>query len=405
MKKIYIINQFANTPDHPGHTRQYETAVRLVNKGWTVRVFCSDFNLNLRKYTSNSFLKLFSHRHLSPGLTWVSLFTTPYKSNNHWRILNQIFFAFHLSLHLFILFLITPRHKHPRIIIGSSPQLPACFFVCLISKLFKIPFVFEVRDLWPQALIDLGSYSEVHPIIKTLSSMESYLYRNSSSTVVLSHGLIDYVKARGCNSVHWLPNGPDLSTFYPTPIPSKRQGLQLIYAGSHGLANSLTTLIKSARLVYQVNPAIQFLLLGDGPEKASLISLAADLPNVKFLDPVPKSAMPLYYQHSDAVLVILSDTPLFRYGVSPNKLYDAYASGRPVITSVTGSINDEVLHNNVGLVAPSGKAQELAKAILNFSYLSITERQAMGDRAVQLATSTYNRDLVVDRLHKLLLET
>ena len=116
----------------------------------------------------------------------------------------------------------------------------------------------------------------------------------------------------------------------------------MIYAGAHGAANDLENVVSAARWLEQQHQPVRIRFVGDGPEKKSLIRLAQDLKSVAFEEPVPKSQMPDLMAEADAILLSLKDVPLFRYGVSPNKLYDAYALGRPVISTVAGSINAEV---------------------------------------------------------------
>ena len=177
-----------------------------------------------------------------------------------------------------------------------------------------------------------------------------------------------------------------------------------VCTGAHGDANALENVIAAARLLERQNSPVRFQFVGDGPEKQALIQLAADLQSVVFNNPVPKAEIPSHMAQADAILLSLRDVPLFRYGVSPNKLYDAYAIGRPVITTVAGSINAEVETNRLGVTAEPGDPQALADAILCLAQTPRRDREAMAARATQLAYSTYSRQRINAEYNRLMHE-
>ena len=394
MPRLWLINQFANTPELPGHTRQFEVAAGLVNYGWQVEVFASDFNLTQRRYRRLRFPYLWFSE--SPaGILWTWLWVSPYRHNNWRRQLNMLTFCLHLTLRLGpAAALGRLAGQAPDVILASSPQLPAAFTCLWIARLMGIPFVLEVRDLWPQVLIDQGGKSSNSPMVRMLAWMERQLYGHASIVVVLAKGAEPFVRDRGAQQTAWLPNGPDLELFAPRPLPPARSDFTVLYAGAHGDANALDNVLVAARLLQQQGSAIRFRLVGDGPDKQDLIKQAADLHTVTFEDPVPKAEIPALMAESDAILLSLRDVPLFRYGVSPNKLYDAYALGRPVITTVAGAINQEVEEYGLGVTASPGDPQALAEAIERLSQTSRQERLAMANRARHLAQTIYSRQRI-----------
>ena len=394
MPSLWLINQFANTPALPGHTRQFEVAAGLVGDGWQVDVFASDFNLTQREYRRLSFPRLWSTERLA-GIRWNWLWVSPYSHNNWKRQLNMLSFCLHIALRLgpaAALGRIVGRP--PDVILASSPQLPAAFTCFWIARLTGIPFVLEVRDLWPQVLIDQGGKSPASPMVRLLAWMEHHLYRHASVVVVLAKGAEPFVRGRGAMQTAWLPNGPDLDLFAPQPLPSAQAVFTVLYAGAHGDANALENVIVAARLLEQDQVPVRIRFVGDGPEKQSLIRLAQDLKSVTFEAPVPKAQIPNLMAEADAILLSLKDVPLFRYGVSPNKLYDAYALGRPVITTVAGAINAEVDEYRLGETAPPGDPKALAAAIKRLMETPKSERQAMANRAIDLANSIYSRQRI-----------
>ena len=152
MPRLWLINQFANTPSLPGHTRQYEVAASLIDCGWQVEVFASDFNLTQRRYRRLQFPFLWA-RERPAGINWNWLWVSPYRCNNWKRQLNMLSFCLHLWLRLLPLALWGRlTGKAPDVILASSPQLPAAFICYWMAHLSGIPLVLEVRDLWPQVL-------------------------------------------------------------------------------------------------------------------------------------------------------------------------------------------------------------------------------------------------------------
>ena len=404
MPRLWLINQFANTPELPGHTRQFEVAAGLVSKGWQVEMFASDFNLTQRQYRRLRFPRLWSTERPA-GIRWTWLWVSPYRHNNWKRQLNMLSFCLHLLLRLgpaAALGRLTGRA--PDVMLVSSPQLPAAFTCLWIARLMGIPFVLEVRDLWPLVLIDQGGKSANSAMVRLLAWMERQLYRHASTVVVLAKGAEPFVRDRGARQTAWLPNGPDLDLFTPRPLPPTRSVFTVLYAGAHGDANALENVIAAARWLEQQHTTLRIRFVGDGPEKQALMHLAADLQSVSFEAPVPKAQIPDLMAEADAILLSLRDVPLFRYGVSPNKLYDAYAIGRPVITTVAGSINSEVETHRLGVTAEPGDPNALADAILRLAQTPRAEREAMAARATELAHSTYSRQRINAEYNRLLRE-
>ena len=394
MPRLWLINQFANTPDLPGHTRQFEVAAGLVSEGWHVEVFASDFNLTQRQYRRLRFPRLWSSERPA-GIRWHWLWVSSYSHNNWKRQLNMLSFCLHLALRLGPVALLGRLvGRAPDVMLASSPQLPAAFTCFWIARLTGIPFVLEVRDLWPQVLIDQGGRSPHSSLVRLLAWMERQVYRHASTVVVLAQGAEPFVRERGAWQTAWLPNGPDLALFTPRPLLADRPVFTVLYAGAHGDANALENVIAAARLLEQRRVPVRIRFVGDGPEKQSLIYLAEDLKSVSFEAPVPKAQIPDLMAEADAILLSLKDVPLFGYGVSPNKLYDAYALGRPVVTTVAGAINAEVEDYRLGETAPPGDPKGLAAAIKRLMETPRSERQAMANRAIELAHSIYSRQRI-----------
>ena len=409
MYKIWIINQYSNSPDMPGHTRQYEIAKYLVNKKNDVRIYSSDFNLSLRKFLKLGFFN-FSKSEYINKVKFIWLKVIPYSKNNFLRYVNIISFALYVSLRLFFDLLKGYLKKNrPDILLASSPQLPAAFLSLLIAKIFKIKFILEIRDLWPQVLIEFNNYKETHFIIRILRSMEEFLYKNSDKCIVLSEGSVDYLRKKGGKNIFWLPNGPDLTCFKKVSLPIEKNGFDekrtfnIYYTGAHGKLNDLGNVLKAAKLLNDF--PINFYFVGDGVEKTKLMNMSKGQRNIYFLNSVPKIKIPKILSKSDAILISLGKVKLFKYGVSPNKLYDAYAIGRPVISTVSGKVNDEISKFKLGVTAPPDDPISLANSIKKLFFTSREERISMANNARKLAETIYSRKIISEKFDYLFRET
>ena len=383
--KVLYYHQYFSTPAGTAGTRSYALARSLVEAGHQVQMVCLQ---DSRTHTGLSGPFYAGCRSgLVSGIEIIE-FDLPY--SNHAGLLERALVFLRFSWQSLRLAL----RSDADLLFATTTPLTASIPGIAVRWLRGTPFVFEVRDLWPQVLIDQGGKSTKSLIVRILAWMERELYCHASIVVVLAKGAEPFVRERGARQTAWLPNGPDLALFTPRPLLADRPVFTVLYAGAHGDANALDNVLAAARLLQQQGSVIRFRLVGDGPEKQDLIQQAIDLQTVTFEDPVPKAEIPALMAESDAILLSLRDVPLFRYGVSPNKLYDAYALGRPVITTVAGVINQEVEEYGLGVTASPGDPQALAEAIERLSQTSPQERLAMANRARHLAQTIYSRQRI-----------
>ena len=145
------------------------------------------------------------------------------------------------------------------------------------------------------------------------------------------------------------------------------------------------------------NLPIKIILVGDGPQKDHLKILASRLENIDFKDPIPKKDVPELLYNADAILISLADIELFEYGVSPNKLFDAYAVGRPVITTIKGIVNNEVEEFNLGVTSPPGDPMQLSKAIKTLFKKERSERINMSINCRKMVDNFYSKELILTK--------
>jgi glycosyltransferase involved in cell wall biosynthesis len=397
---IWIVHHNALPPTQAGGTRHYALAKELLRRGHKVTIWASSFNhwTKEERLASRETHKL----EVIDGVPFEWIRTPHYRGNSPARVWNMLAFSYRLwqlgrGLGL----------AKPDVILGSSPPPFAALAAERLTRHFRVPFVLEIRDLWPQTLIDLGSIPPSHPFIVLLDKIERHLYRKASAIVTLLPGAARYMAAKGADPsrVVWIPNGIDLE-LVPTPSPPQpKEPFTVMYAGAHGLANGLELALEAAHLLEKQGwgKRVRFRFVGNGPEKPNLIRRARELElgNVSFEDPVPKGEVYRLLSQADAFLLILKDSPLFRWGVSPNKLFDFLASARPVLFCV-GSPFNPVADANAGMSVPPGDARALTEAVKHLALLSPEERWAMGLRGREYVEQHHAFSRLADKLEGVL---
>lgn len=261
------------------------------------------------------------------------------------------------------------------VVVGTSPQFFTACASWMVGGLKRVPWVFELRDIWPESIKAVGAMQD-SLAIRVLERIESFLYRHASRIVALTHAFKDTLIRRGIDGskIDVITNGVDLSNFSPMPKDadlSTELGLNGCfvagYIGTHGLAHGLETLLDAAQSLQQMPGAenIRILFLGDGAKKAELVESAKTrgLRNVVFVASVPKDQVPRYWSLLDVSIIHLRKTELFT-SVIPSKLFECMGMGIPVLHGVAGESAAIVQTEHVGEVFDSDNAQQLVDALL-----------------------------------------
>jgi glycosyltransferase involved in cell wall biosynthesis len=282
------------------------------------------------------------------------------------------------------------RGPRPDVIYATSPPLTMALPALVAAARWRAPLVFEVRDLWPEAPIQMGALSNRHAR-RLARAIERFVYARSRRVIALSPGIRDGIEAAGVprERIELVPNAADLDLFEPRPWP--REGpFTVSYFGTMGEANDLSAALGAARLL----PDVRFVLMGDGKRRAELARGAPD--NVEI--PGPAASKPEVAElagRSGACLTLFKDVPVLATN-SPNKLFDTFAAGRPAIVNMDGWMRRLVEDNGAGLYAPAGDAEALADAIGRLrDDPALAER--MGANARALAERDFDRDKLAAR--------
>lgn len=283
------------------------------------------------------------------------------------RILN--FFSFFFSS-LVLGSLLTGR---PDVVIGTSPQFFCAAAAYLLSIVKRAPFVFEVRDIWPQSAVELGALKNPL-IIRALEAIELFLYRRARLIVVVAESTTSYLIGKGIPpaKIKCVPNGIDaryladagVTPPAPPPIRQKlRDSFIVSYIGTHGMSHALDVVLRAAERM-QSEPALHFLFVGEGAEKERLKKWAAELNlgNVTFIGEQPREALRAYYRASDVSIVPLKRLPVFQK-VLPSKLFELMGMGCPIICSVEGEAAELVTRADAGICIEPESSEALIDAI------------------------------------------
>ena len=389
MKKIWFINQAAGSPNHGMVFRTYYIAREMVKAGHDVTIFSGSFNHNFFKlpdvhgqYTEEW---LDGIRYV-----WVKLPHYP-QSKSIGRILSMFMFPFKMAL-------FKPSVK-PDAIIVSSPPITGILAGLLWKTLTGASLFFEVRDIWPLSIQSLGGYSPNHPFILLLGFFEKLAYKCSDYvTSVLPKAYLHFEsKGMKPEKFFYVPNGvleepkvPASSETYHTLKKIKESGAFVVgYAGTIGIVNNLDVLLEAAKSV----PEVKVVVVGDGAHKARLV---AQYPECEFLNPVSKKEILSVIELFDVGYVGLQKEELFKFGISPNKVFDYMFCKTPILMAIDAG-NDLVGEANCGRTVASCDAKDVSMALREFCDMTPLQRKELGENGYRFVTTHHRYEQIAKK--------
>jgi glycosyltransferase involved in cell wall biosynthesis len=314
----------------------------------------------------DSFRKLVAHVKID-GAEVVRTWLLPFPNRKaHERMLNYTSFCASSALTGFFL-------SRPDVVIATSPQLLVGLSGWFLARCKRVPFVFEVRDLWPESLAAVGMGESGSLLYRVLARIAGFLYRHSDHIVVVTPAFEDYLVE------HWsaprekisvIENGVETDLFAPGVATTLRRALGaeekfiVSYVGTMGMAHGLETIIQAAAQLRETNPGIVFLMLGEGAEKERMMAMAREhsLRNLRFVDQQPREKIPGFISASDACLVLLKKADVFKT-VIPSKMLEFMSCARPVILGVDGQARAILEESKGGITIEPENAEALANAV------------------------------------------
>ncbi|PKO18238.1 MAG: glycosyltransferase WbuB [Chloroflexi bacterium HGW-Chloroflexi-10] len=359
--RILLIHQAFASINEAGGTRHYEMAKYLVSHGHEVVVITSPISyMTGKNKIAQQWMKI---EYPENGIKIIRTYTYPalHKSFVH-RVFS--FFSF-----MFSSFFAGLRESKIDLVWGTSPPIFQGVTAWLLAFIKRKPFIFEVRDLWPEFAIAVGVLRNKLLIVASYW-LEKFLYRNADVLIVNSPGFIKHVTQNGARRVELVANGSDVSMFDfegfegTFRINNQLEGkIVFVYAGAHGLSNDLAVVLAAAKLLNEDN-RVHFVFVGDGKEKNNLIQTANELnlSNVSWVDPIEKNEIGKFFSEMDAGIAILKPIDLYKT-TYPNKVFDYMAAGLPVVLAIDGVIRDVVEEANAGIFVKPGSPEDFAEKI------------------------------------------
>jgi len=398
-KNIWIINQYAGSIHHGKEYRSPSIARELVKKGYDVTIISASHShhfKNAPKISGNYTLTDID------GVKYLWIKTGNYPDSKSYKRL--------LSMFQFLIkcfFIPIKKLNKPGYIIVSSPSPLPILNGIYFKKKFNAKLLFEVRDLWPLSVIELGNMSPKSLFIRFLSYIEKTAYKNSDLVISLLSNAKEYMVSQGLEAKKFLcvPNGIDLkllNTRKEVPISITKQfdtsKFIIGYAGALGIANNLYALIDAAELLKD-KEEIEFVLLGGGSEETKLKEYAnkKKLNNIIFPGSVAREEVHNTLEYFDICYLGLQKSALFQYGVSPTKLYDYMAVAKPILYAIDSG-NHPVKDANCGIEVNTANPKDIADAILKFYKMDIKQRKQLGTNGYNTLVDNYTFDKLTEKI-------
>ena len=401
MNILFLTDNFPPETNAPA-TRTHEHARQWVAAGHQVTVLTNVPNFPAGRVFPGYRNKLWQ-REAMDGIRVVRVWTYVTANEGFFRR-SLDYFSFGASSVIGGLFLPTPD-----VIVATSPQIFTALGACILAWIKRRPFVFELRDLWPDSIVAVGAMRE-GPLLRTLRRIEYWLYRRAAKIVSVTNSFKRILVANGIpqGKIAVIRNGVDLEAFAPGPKPvelARRLGLEgkfvAAYVGTIGMAHGLDVLLAAAEHLRD-RGNLAFVLVGTGAERARLEQEAKrrGLDRVIFVGPVDKAEVKRYWRLCDVALVLLKDAPVFHH-VIPSKIFEAMGTGRPIVLGVRGESEELLKEAGAGIAIPPENSQALAEGILRImdSPALCRDMGASGRRFVE--TKFDRRGLALEMLNVL----
>lgn len=381
-KNIWFFHHYATSPDRPGLTRSFDFAKQLNSRGYDCTIFSSSYlhYAGRNIITDNSLFKL----EIFEGVRFVYIKTSSYKSNDIKRVKN--FFDYYFNVFKVSKEILSKIDK-PDTIIASSAHPLALLAGQKISKKFKVPCICEVRDLWPESFVAYKILNQNSLIMRLLYSLEKKLYKNADKLIFTMEGGKDYIIQKKWDLEHGGPidvkkvfhinNGVDLEKFHYNKEKyvinlskdDNKKSFKVVYTGSIRKVNKVNILLEVAEKLR--NESIEFLIFGDGDQLPILKESAAlkNLENVKFEGRIEKKMVPNVISSADLNIILGENKHIFNFGISPNKLFEYFAAGRPILTTFKPKYS-LIERYNSGTELEVSDPTQISNEILRFKNMS-----------------------------------
>ena len=391
-KKIWLINHYATGMHLSKGGRHYWFAKELLKRGYEPTIICANTYHNSKNYEDTGNEKYIVKD--VDGIPFVFVKTKSAVTNGLDRIISMITFYLNLSK---ISKSIKKKLGKPDVILASSVHPLSWLAGYRVAKKNNIKLIAETRDLWPETLIAMGATKRTSLAAKILYKLEKHIYKNADALIFTMAGGEDYLRDIGLNrdNVYHINNGLDLELYndnlmkycYPDDDLDNEELFKIMYTGSMGQANDLIWLVKSAEEIQRQGLRnIRFVLFGSGPQKNEFIKYIKDkqIKNIVFKDNVEKKYIPSILKKGNLNVFTGQKTYLYKYGISLNKMFDYFASGKATLSNLECRY-DLLEKYQCGITVKGESVDEIVKGILFFYNMPKAEYDIYCENAIKAA--------------------
>lgn len=380
---ILLLNHYAGSPELGMEFRPYYMAREWVKMGHDVKIVAGDYS-HLR-VKNPKVDKDFQQEYID-GIVYYWLRTGGYQGNGVKRALTMFRYVGKLWLSAGKI----ARKWKPDVVIASSTYPLDTYAAQKIAKKAKAKLIHEVHDMWPSTLYEMGGMSKKHPFVILMQIAENSAFRHSDKVVSLLPLAKDYMVSHGlepdkfthiANGIvedEWIQS-ESIPERHKEFLEKKRVNGQFIvgYFGGHAISNALDTLLDVAKNIKESD--IVFVLIGNGSEKERLQARKKQesIDNLFFLPPIPKKSIPELVKHFDCIYIGSQTSPLYRFGICMNKIFDSMMSARPIVCSITTPESPISLYD-CGVMVDSGDVVNIIKAIQDIKNMDVADQKKLG---------------------------
>lgn len=398
-KNIWIINEYAGGPHFGMEFRPFYISRALQKLGYDVTIITASYShlfKNLPEVNKKyEIQEIDGVKHL-----WIKV---PHYSSSHSKKRILKWFVYTYSL----FFLPIKKLTKPNFIIVSPMQTMPIYPAYRWAKKFNSKLIFEIKDIWPLSVIELGNYSPKHPFIKFLKYFEKFAIQKSDAIVSVLPNYGEYLKDEGYNkNFNYIPNGVDLeemqnikpiNPLVEEKIPNNK--FIIGYTGTIGIANAMQYLIDAAILLKD-NKNIFFVIVGDGGDKEKLMQQTNNLDTILFLNAVPKQQVQSVLKKFDVCYMGMEEKSVYKYGISPNKIFDYMYSAKPILFCIN-SPNNVIELAHCGISVNKLEPGLIAEKVLQLYNMSKTDRENLGQNGKNFVMQNHTFDILAQRYDKL----
>ena len=395
---ILLINHYAGSPTMGMEYRPYYLSKEWLNAGHSVTIIAAN-NSHIRKINHEMDTN-FNEENID-GITYFWIKTKKYSGNGISRMKNIFDFVRQVNKKANY---IANKYK-PDVVIASSTYPSDNYPARKIARRANAKYLYEVHDLWPLSPMELGGMSKYHPFIMLMQHGENFAYKNVDAVISMLPKTQEHMKEHGLDLKKWyyIPNGivinknktKQLSKELKSKIYTFKAKTLIGYAGGHAISNSLETIINAAHLLSS-NSNIHFILVGDGAEKKQLINKAKNLKNISFFNTIPKNKIQQFLKLMDFLIITWNKSSLYRFGISPNKIFDYMLASKPIIHAVNAP-NKFVDEAKCGIAIEPENPQAIVDAILKLQKMTKKQLETMGKNGQKYVLKNHDYKILSEK--------